>query len=230
MGEANAVPITIANNGSATLTISRYWLKYGSVFQIADSGAHSIAADGNASFAIDFLPIAHGRAVDTLFIASSDPSTPATATAIIGWGTEGIFHLSANPLDFGAVPLGGADTMLISLTNPGDGELDVYASSGIGTSPDFSIIRVGPQTAPPFVLMPGDTEVAEVQFAPSIVGPDTSFYLLTFADTAGELYDTNLVAVGVGLSPSSVAQAHPARFDFTIAPNPTPGLAFVSIS
>ncbi|HEX5315627.1 MAG TPA: choice-of-anchor D domain-containing protein, partial [Candidatus Kapabacteria bacterium] len=231
VGDANAVIIPVVNNGSSALTISRYWLKYGSVFQIADSATHSIAAGGSAEIDVDFLPIIHGEAVDTLFIASNDPATPTTATALAGMGTEGVFHLSANPLDFGSVTIGNADTMVIVLTNPGDGELDVNATSSTGTSPDFTIIGIGPQASPPFVLMPGDTEFALVQFTPSTVGPDTSLFALTFSDTSGEEYDTVLIAVGEGLSPASVTSpAQPGPFALSIFPNPTAGSMQISTS
>ncbi|HEY3875314.1 MAG TPA: hypothetical protein VGM92_07540, partial [Candidatus Kapabacteria bacterium] len=86
VGASNAVPISIANAGSDTLSIGRYWLKFGTIFQIADSNAHTIAVGGNAFLNINFSPIQHGAVTDTLFIASNaNPSI--TAVALVGFGT-----------------------------------------------------------------------------------------------------------------------------------------------
>ena len=231
VGDANAAPIAIANNGSNVLTIRRYWLKYGDVFQIADSGTHSIAAGGNAAVTINFMPIVKGQVVDTLFIASSDSLTPVTATALIGWGTMGAFHLSVNPLDLGTVAIGSSDTLRVTVTNFGDGELDVFSNDRTGTDPaDFSLIAVRPQPSPPFILMPGDTEMAEFRFHPVTLGPDTSIFAFSFADTLSEEYDTSLVLVGRGVAASAVDAAQPEPFDVAIFPNPSPGLTTVSIS
>jgi hypothetical protein len=231
IGGGNDVLIPISNSGSGQLIISRYWLKYGTVFQFADSTSltHGIAAGGNALILINFIPIVHGQAVDTLFIASSDATSPTTAIPLVGWGTQGIFHMSANPLNFGSVNNGASANMWIKVTNLGDGELDVYANSSMGTNPDFTLVTLGPQKTSPFVLQPGDTESAEFKFAPSVLGPDTSIFGFTFADTVNELFDTIVVMIGEGLSGSSVAPDEHVAFDVTVFPNPSAGQSTISI-
>ena len=230
VGNANAVQIPIINNGKTAITITRQWMKYGTIIQIADSAAHSIAAGGNTLVNVNFSPIVHGLAVDTLFIASNDTTTPVTSTAIVGWGTEGIFHLSENPLNFGSVMMGRADTIWFEVDNPGDGELDLSATSVTGSNTDFKLDAFGPQTSTPFILEPGDTELAAFQFSPTVLGPDTSIFPLVFSDTAAEQYDTNLVMVGIGLAASSVAATPSDAFQLTVFPNPSTGQFTISIT
>src|SRR5581483_9646679 len=91
VASSNAAVLPIGNGGGGTLTIGRYWLKYGTVFQIADSAAHSLDAGKNSTVTINFLPEAHGLATDTLFIASNDSASPIHRVTLIGWGTEGHF-------------------------------------------------------------------------------------------------------------------------------------------
>ncbi len=220
VGDINQATFQISNAGTSPDTIGRYWLKSGSVFQIADSATHTLAPGAHALIAINFLPFIDGAALDTLFVAPNDTSEPATAIPLDGFGTEGVFALSQNPLQFGSVPVGSSDTMIVALSNSGDGELDVNVANTQGSNSDFTIIGIGPQAAPPFALQPGDSELAEFLFTPSSVGPDTSFYSLAFADTLGEEYDTILVLAGVGTAPSLVTKLKPEPFTVTVFPNP----------
>jgi hypothetical protein len=229
VGNGNSVIVPVSNTGSATLTINRYWLKYGTVFHISDSIPHSIQGGGNAITMVNFNPIVPGQAVDTFFIASNDATHPTIAVAIVGWGTKGSFHLSANPLYFGNVMMGASDTMWVELNNSGDGELDVYANSSSGTNPDFTLFAVGPQTTPPFVLLPGDTEIGGFQFSPTVVGPDTSIFSLSFADTNGGIIDTSLLLIGEGLASSSVAPVASEQLVLAVFPNPSSGEVSVSL-
>ena len=217
VGDVSADQFTISNTGTTALAIRRYWLKTGSVFQITDSATHSIAAGGHALAAYQFSPLAHGPSFDTLFIASSDSASAVTAVALNGFGTQGIFHLSQDPLTFGTVPIGMSDTMLIVLTNLGDGELDATATPN-GTNSDFSLVAIGPIPQPPIVLQPGDSELALFQFSPSAIGGDTSIYHISFSETLGGTRDTALILAGNGAAPSQVFTLSDQPFD--LFPNP----------
>ncbi len=230
VGDANATLFHIVNNGTSADTIARYALTSGTVFQISDSMFHIVAAGDSALVVINFAPIAPGASLDTLFLVLKGSKTPSLTIPLEGFGTEGIFHLSENPLRFDSTPVGMTSTTWITLSNPGNGELDVYPNTTAGTNPDFSVIALSPQTQPPFFLQPRDSEVAEFQFTPSIAGPDSSFFSLTFADTTNESYDTNLVLVGVGVEQSSVGQTDTHPFSIAIAPNPCFGTGHISMS
>ncbi len=230
VGDQNAAPIPITNIGGGALAITHQWLKYGTVFQIADSAAASIAAGGQGIVNVNFSPIVHGLAVDTLFIASSDSALPVAAVPLLGWGTQGFFRISANPLDFGSVTVGNTDSMFVEVKNTGDGELDIFANSRTGTNTDFTLFALAPQISSPFILEPGDSEIAGFIFAPTVVGPDTSVFSIVIADTASELYDTDFLMIGVGLAGSSVASAAPEPFGLTIFPNPASASATISVT
>ena len=224
VGDVSADQFAISNTGTSAIIISRYWLKSGNVFQITDSATHSIAAGGHALVAFNFSPLSHGPSFDTLCIASNDPNSPVTAIALNGFGTKGIFHLSQDPLTFGTVPVGISDTMLIYLTNSGDGELDATATP-YGTNSDFSLVGIGPKAQPPFILQPGDSEFALFQFSPSVIGGDTSIYHISFSETLGGTRDTTVILAGTGSAPSEVRASSNEPFD--LFPNPAANCVFI---
>ncbi|HET6402428.1 MAG TPA: choice-of-anchor D domain-containing protein [Candidatus Kapabacteria bacterium] len=228
-GNTNSFTITIQNNNSTPLSITRYALKVDTEFSIEDSSIHSLPADTSGEILIGFNPTVTGTAADTLVIYSNDGVTPRASVALVGLGTAGFFHLSVNPLNFGSVTIGGADTMSVNLKNIGNGELSV-AVLGQTANPDFQLFTVGPQPTPPFVLEPGDTETATLIFSPSIEGPDTSLYALTVNPDAIDQFDTVLLLVGVGLPPSSVANNSTGTFNLSIVPNPVAEIATIRLT
>ena len=228
-GNSNSFTITIQNNNSTPLTITRYALIVDTEFSFQDSSAHSIASGVSAQVTMNFNPTVAGMAVDTLVIYSNDGVTPRATVALVGLGTAGYFHLSVNPLNFGSVTIGDADTMSVNLKNIGNGELSVNVR-GQTANPDFQLFTVGPQPTPPFVLEPGDTETATLIFSPSIEGPDTSLYALTVNPDAIDQFDTTLLLVGVGLPPSAVANNSASTFSLSVFPNPVAGIATIRLT
>ncbi|MDP4198755.1 MAG: choice-of-anchor D domain-containing protein [Bacteroidota bacterium] len=222
-GTSNAFPVVLHNSGVATVNMNLIKVKSGLAFAMTSTPPTSIAPNASAIVMIRFSPTISGQIVDTLTIKSDDATNPAIKVPLMGFGSSGVFHVSTSPFRFGRVALGQPDTMLFSFGNTGTGRLSVDVSNTNGTNPDFTILTVQPPVPPPFLLQPGDSIQAVVQFIPSKAGFDTTSFMLSISDYVGESHDTTVSIIGEGIVSTSVAAPLPL-LGIRIYPNPTQGI------
>jgi hypothetical protein len=137
--------------------------------------------------------------------------------------TRGKFYISSNPIGFGKVQVGSFSSRTVTVKNIGDGQLLVAAPNTNLSNPDFTLVAIQPNLPPPYIIQPGDSVIATIQFSPSIIGLDSASFDLTVAETANDQYDTNILLIGQGFSASSVTESVPNSGNLTIVPNPTAG-------
>jgi hypothetical protein len=142
-------------------------------------------------------------------------------------GTGGILQIVSNPIDFGKVTVGVADTMNISLSNSGDGNLIISSVTLLKPNSDFTLLSFALFTSLPDTLKPGANLSVPVEFKPSKVVEDTLQFNVTISGTPGVSSDTLVTIIGEGVSPASVATAD--RPDaLAVYPNPTSGMLTIS--
>jgi hypothetical protein len=230
-GTSNTFRAWVNNIGTAVLNITTIKVNNdGAAYTITGLPARSIAPDSSTSVTLKFAPKTPGQAVDTLTIKSDDATNPALKIALVGLGTAGVFHVARNPLQAGKVVAGKSDTVLLSMSNTGNGPLDVDIPNQAGSNPNvFSLIRVQPLHLPPFTMNPGDSVVATIVFMPSQAGFDTTRFDLTLTEYQGKQRDTAVYIVGEGLPGASVASSSESAFEFSIFPNPASGIVTLRI-
>jgi hypothetical protein len=231
-GDTVQTSFWVKNAGDATLDIDHYALKLGTVFSIIDSDStnHSIAVGDSAPVTVQFIASGSGTSYrDTVFIYSNDELTPISSTAVIGVVTSGVFHLSANPTNFGKVGLTHSDTMTVTISNTGNGLLVVTPNSLSLSNMDFSIISVKPENLS-YDLAPKGTVVVTVAFTPSKLGGDTATFPLTVSQYEGNTIDMSIVLIGTGVQNSSVDAESTSDISVAISPNLSQGIFNVSTS
>jgi hypothetical protein len=110
--------------------------------------------------------------------------------------------------DFGGVWTGVTASRTFAITNMGNADLQVTATSLVGGQDGEFAITLG---AAPFTVAPGATHNVEVWFAPTSIGPKTTTLTLTSNDQ--DESTVNVALSGAGTTPPDV-DVTPSPFDF----------------
>lgn len=211
VGGSTAVPDSIANNTSASVTVSSI-TGTGSGFQITGlSLPLTLAAGQTAPFSVQFQPTAPGTPSVTISFfdqnAQSLVSLNASATAV----TAGVLSLNPEQIAFGSVVVGSSQPTAVTLSNTGGSDLSVNQATLSGAG--FTMGNLGL----PLTLHPGDSTQVTITFAP----PDSGSFSgsVTFATTSDQVPGT--VVLNFSGSGTALAQG-------TLTPSLT-SLAFGSV-
>ncbi len=106
-------------------------------------------------------------------------------------------NIAVSPLshDFGDVELGTSSTVVVTISNVGNGELTV---SGIGLQTDFAITSVPPAS---IVIGPSETVDVEITYTPTVLGRNSAVLKITSDDPDEPVVEVQLSAVGVEIPP-----------------------------
>src|SRR6266576_2899063 len=165
VGSNTSQTITLANSGTASVTISQAVVS-GAGFSITGLSVPStISAGQNISFTTKFSPTSSGAIAGSVSIASNVPGSPLTIS-LSGTGTLGQPQLTISPANvtFGRVNVGSADSQSVSLTNNGNAALSISQAAASGSGFSLSGLSV-PQT-----INAGASVSFAVQFAPASTG------------------------------------------------------------
>lgn len=101
--------------------------------------------------------------------------------------------IDVSPLshDFGDVELGTSRTVIVTISNVGNGDLTV---SGIGLETDFAITSA-PDSA--IVVEPSQTADVEITYTPSVLGYNSAVLKITSDDPDEPVVEVQLSAVGI---------------------------------
>ncbi|SRR5579883_212537 len=207
--------------------ISTALKKYGII--LADNGsAIFISGEPNANWPQEVQQIRGIYASDLEVVYTGPVRTQSNQypTPVIpldppsGNSGTGVFHVTSNPFSFGAVKIGEADTMNVSMSNSGNGALIATPLTFVSSNPDFSILAVQPQKFPPDTLQPGEAITATIRFAPTKLGRDTTTFSLQISGSPGTQSDTTVILAGEGLANSGITPDKPAT-ELVVYPNPT---------
>ena len=180
-----AQSITVANSGSASLTISAIGPIGGaqaSEFAFASGttcvAGGSVAAGGNCKLALTFAPAAIGTAAGSFTITHNATGSPATVT-LSGNGTstpEAAISLAPASLAFPATAVGSTSaSTTLTVTNTGAASAAV---TGVTWSGDFSV-AAGTCTGTAFSLVAGQSCALNVSFTPQSIASLTGTLTIT---------------------------------------------------
>jgi hypothetical protein len=171
VGQAAVQGITIANNGTDTLTVHSYAFGPETSAELTITGGpgtpFDLAPGGTAAVQVTYRPSVAGRATGTLSVVSTGGDA---STSLAGAGAVPGLDLLPTFLDFGAVAVGGSALLSVTLTNTGSTNLTINSLDlGAASSPDFSL-ATGPVA--PLTLAPGNALVVQIRYAPETVVTD----------------------------------------------------------
>jgi hypothetical protein len=198
--------ITLANTGSATLTIATLAVTGTSAKDFAQTNtcSSSLAAGTNCTVSITFTPSASGSRSASLTVSDNAAGSPQTVS-LSGTGIAGAVSLSATSLSFGSQPVGTTSTaQTTTLTNTGSVPLSITSIAFTGTNANNFAQTNTCSTS----LGAGAKCTISITFIPS--GSGSRSASLTVVDNAvGSPQTVSLSGTGtapaVGLSPASLS-------------------------
>jgi hypothetical protein len=164
-GNSNSQTISLTNNGTASLVISRAAVS-GSGFSITGlSTPLTIPSGSNTTFNAVFTPSAGGSVTGSISLTSNAPNSPF-AIALSGTGVAGtqLLTFSTSSLSFGTINVGSNSDLSASLTNGGNSSVTISAVNLSGAGFTVSGVSSGE------TLTAGQSVPVTVQFAPAAVG------------------------------------------------------------
>lgn len=97
--------------------------------------------------------------------------------------------------DFGDVELGTSSTLIVTISNLGNCNLNI---SGIALETDFAITSVPPSS---IVVEPNDTVDVEITYTPTVLGYNSAILKITSDDPDEAVVEVQLGAVGIEIPP-----------------------------
>jgi len=207
--------VTVSNPGNMTLSVSQVSLS-GTGFSIVGTLPLpiSVGPSGVSVFKVQFAPTATGAANGTMTISSNASSTPTVVTMSgTGTSTPGQPQISVtpNPVPFNSVGVGGSSTQVMTISNPGAGNLTVTALSASGTGYSVSGFTL------PISVASGHTANFNAKFAPTTAGASSGS--ITITSNASPAV-TSVAMTGTGVQSGITATPPSATFANVIVGSP----------
>lgn len=165
-----------------------------------------LAPGGDCELTVRFTPLEAGAASARVTVIQGD-GEPATIT-LRGRGRQGAIVLSPHPLDFGGQAIAAATTRELTVTNGGDGPLDV-ATVAIGGD-DADAFRVAGEQCGGVALAAGASCTVRVRFTAQRLGAATATVRVILAGGGAAASGGGSPATGAASAPllgSGVAAA-----------------------
>lgn len=172
----NTQSLTIRNIGSDVLVISELNLSGPDASEFEVEGLTLpliIQQQDSESIELSFSPQSIGLKSAFLEIVSNDAKTPSLSIPIDGVGKEeSNISLDISSIKFDDVFSDSAKSAFFTIKNSGNADLEILSIETTGRNPgDFLIENV----APPFTLIPEDSQEVAVVFSPLISGERSAF-------------------------------------------------------
>src|ERR1700728_1248261 len=173
VGSNSSQPITLQNNGNATLTFSKITVAGTGMSINGLTTSSTIAAGGNLTFNAVFAPTAAGAVSGSVQLATNgSPSTLTINLGGTGVATQSTMTLNPSPVTFGNVNVGSSSNQTVTVTNSGNAALTITAATISGTGFTTSL------TAPTSVNA-GASKQFTVTYAPTSEGNATGSVSIT---------------------------------------------------
>ncbi|MFT5144101.1 MAG: hypothetical protein ACI84D_002733, partial [Thalassolituus oleivorans] len=165
VGEASTLFVTIANTGTATVSLGAIGIVGEAVTEFSISGGGTpgaLSAGQQQTVAVTFTPTTSGRRTASLSITSQISGTPVFVS-LFGSGTVAAAALEVAPLslEFGQVLVGGTSDLTTHIQNTGTAELNLLSLAISGGA--FSIVSGGGTGA----LPAGTSRSVVIRFTPT---------------------------------------------------------------
>ncbi|MBI4585320.1 MAG: choice-of-anchor D domain-containing protein [Planctomycetes bacterium] len=204
VGESSELRITIANTGSAALTVSGIALGEGSSGDYSITSAPELPlvleAGKSEDVQVAYKPSDIGSDSGTVAITSDDADEGAIHVSLMGGGVpKPVADVFVQPLsiNFGDLVAGSSKEETITISNNGSADLHVSSIRlGEGTGLDYAI-TAAPEM--PLTLAPGNQAEVKVTYAPKEVESDSGVVVIS-SDDANEP-SVFVTLIGSGVSP-----------------------------
>jgi hypothetical protein len=173
VGSNSSQPITLQNNGNATLTFSKITVAGTGMSITGLTTSSTIAAGGNLSFNAVFAPTAAGTVSGSVQLTTN--GTPSTLTINLsgtGVATQPTMTINPSPVAFGNVNAGSNSSQTVTVTNSGNATLSITAATISGSSYTMSL-------AAPVSVNAGSNTTFSVTYAPTAAGSSTGTIQIT---------------------------------------------------
>ena len=200
VGNSNSQPVTLQNNGNATLKFSKITVTGTGMTITGLSTATTIAAGGNMAFNAVFTPASTATVNGTITLTTN--GTPSLMTInVSGTGVSATQILAASPtiLSFGTVNVNNSSQLSATLTNNGNSNITVSGVTVTGAG--FSASGVSNGT----MLTPGQSAALTVTFAPTTPGAVKGASVSIASNATGSPTTITLSGTGQVSSSHSVA-------------------------
>ena len=200
VGNSNSQPITLRNNGNATLKFSNITVTGTGMTITGLSTATTIAAGGNMTFNAIFTPASTATVNGTIKLITNGTPSPMTIN-VSGTGVSATQILAASPtsLSFGTVNVNNSIQLSTTLTNNGNSNITVSGVTVTGAG--FSASGVSNGT----MLTPGQSATLTVTFAPTTPGAVNGASVSIASNATGSPTTITLSGTGQVSSSHSVA-------------------------
>ncbi|MBK7599323.1 MAG: choice-of-anchor D domain-containing protein [Acidobacteria bacterium] len=186
-GQSKDLALSVRNTGQATLTINPLAIANPRFSVMAPALPVTIAAGTQQSLIIRFSPVDAGAQSGEMTITSNATNRPNFDIALTGTGVGAPdIVITPGTLDFGTVPVGQTVSRSLSIGNPGNAVLRLYAVTS--SNPNFSVTL---PPAPLIIPAGGVTSMAAI-FTPTSTGAQTGTLLI-----ASSAVNKNTVAIQV---------------------------------
>lgn len=214
VGASAQKSFTVTNEGEASLNVFSTTLSGtdASEFEIVSGGgAFALAPGLQRSIVVSFNPSSEGTKNASIEISTDDPDEDPTIT-LTGTGVMLNPDIAVDPLshDFGSITVDASTQMTFTVSNTGDGELNVSSTTLSGTdASEFEIVSGGA----PFVVNPSLQHDIVVRFSPASEGAKNATLEIVSDDPDEPQVDVNLTGTGVTANVPSILVI-PASYDF----------------
>jgi hypothetical protein len=204
LGSSMTKNVTIANSGTATLTISKASISGTGFSIVGGSPSISIPVGQAQAIQVQFAPLASGASAGSLIMTSDDPASPTTVP-LSGSGGQPQLTYSPGSLSFGNVSVGGSASQTVTISNGGTAALTInsLAPSGAG----YSMIGI---TAP-ITVNAGQSIPFTATFAPTSAGVSTGGVSAT---SNAPNSPQAMSFTGTGVTSASALNANPTSIAF----------------
>ncbi|MEC7946095.1 MAG: choice-of-anchor D domain-containing protein [Myxococcota bacterium] len=198
------LPISVVNAGRASLDILdiRIADNDDGVFE-ATWGVEALAVDEDTIVNVRFTPATYAVYERQLTIETNDPDTPAYTVTLTGEGVDGAIpdiSVDRASVDFGAVAAGDSKVEWFTITNAGDGDLDIDSIEQTGSGAFSPQTPLTGQT-----LAPGSSYQVILAYDPDVETGDSG--TLTIHSNDPDEGSVEVLLVGNGGSEDEYPQA-----------------------
>lgn len=184
--KAPTLPVTITNNGDATLSVSAVMLSDDPIWTIVNPDPVDVAGRGTYDFDVKFSPLTAGKApTGHMAIYNNDNGKPVAMIDLDGNGLDRQVQFGPPVIDLGYVGIGlpvrlsDASQALLDVTNSDVAPFDISRIGIDGGNGAFEIIDTSTTPTDP-TLAPRTTRSYDVVFTPNYEGDfqaNASLYL-----------------------------------------------------
>lgn len=171
LGSPATQQVMIANDGSASLTVSSISATGSATFSTPSFTSTAITAGNSITVDVTFDPTLAQAETGNLLIASDDPDEASESVLLDGVGAAVAtpeVDVSPLTLDFGLVAASSSDTLQFTISNPNSGgEPDLEVTDIAFCCSSSSRFSLGTLPPLPLTLAPGASQVIDVDFNPT---------------------------------------------------------------